>query len=76
MENEARFKRSKVNIFGATVTSPTPVIILKASIASRHPIKFGVGPIAGGTPEVTFESASKTSGVNSFPFEGKLNISS
>ena len=28
-------------------------MILYASKASRQPIKFGVGPITGGTPEVT-----------------------
>ena len=31
---------------------------------------------ANNNPDVTFESSSKTSGVSSFPFDGKLNISS
>ena len=69
-ENEAKSNKSKVSILGANVTSPTPVRILKDSIASRQPMMFGVGPITGGTPDVTFLRSLKVSSSNSLPSDG------
>ena len=72
----SRSSKSKVRSFGAYATSPMPVMSLYASIASRHPMIFGTGPITGGTPLVNLDNSFFISSFNGLPFVGSENISS